>query len=134
MRPLSESQLRVEDVNDSALQDMLDRVIKDFRGRVTPDQFETFQATDLRALKKELKLIQDDQHQTNELQNMRRIEPFLKRVEALGGVIHDLLGSNEVECLIWGSTRVLFRVSQFILLQPFFADHLLDIKRTRRPP
>lgn len=84
--------------------------MKDFKENVTPGQLEEFRATDLRALKKELKRIQNEQQQVRALRNMRRIEPFINRIKALGMVVHDLLGSNEIMCFIWGSAKALFRV------------------------
>lgn len=54
--------------------------------------------------------MQNEQQQMRALRNMRRIEPFIERIEALGTVVHDLLASNEIMCLIWGSAKVLFRV------------------------
>jgi hypothetical protein len=104
-----ESQER-QATNDSAPRDMFDKIVKDFKENFTPDQLEVFRATGLRTLKKELKRMQDEQQQVRALRNMRRIEPFIKRVEALGTVVHDLLGSNEIMCLIWGSAKALFRV------------------------
>ncbi|OQD65820.1 hypothetical protein PENPOL_c005G06642 [Penicillium polonicum] len=110
-RAHAESQER-QTTNNSVPTDIFDKLVKDFKDKVTPDQLDEIETTDLRTLKKELKRIQDEQQQVKALRNMRRIEPFMKRVEALGTVVHDLLGSNEIMCFIWGSANALFRISR----------------------
>ncbi|KAJ5533797.1 zinc finger protein [Penicillium freii] len=110
-RAHAESQER-QTINNSVPRDIFDKLVKDFKNKVTPDQLDEIETTDLRTLKKELKRIQDEQQQVKALRNMRRIEPFMKRVEALGTVVHDLLGSNEIMCFIWGSANALFRISR----------------------
>ncbi|KAJ6086756.1 zinc finger protein [Penicillium canescens] len=110
-RAHAESQER-QATNNSLPREIFHKLMKDFKHKVTPDQLDGIQATDLRTLKKELKRIQDEQQQARALRNMRRIEPFMKRVEALGTVVHDLLGSNEIMCFIWGSAKALFRISR----------------------
>lgn len=109
-RAHAESQER-QAINNSVPRDIFDKLVKSDKDKVTPDQLDGIQTTDLRTLKKELKRIQDEQQQVKALRNMRRIEPFIKRVESLGTVVHDLLGSNEIMCFIWGSANTLFRVS-----------------------
>ncbi|KAF3403455.1 hypothetical protein F1880_009527 [Penicillium rolfsii] len=98
--------------DNSAPRDIFDKIVKDFKANVTSYQLEGFRATDFQTFTKELKRIQDEQQQMRALRNMRRVEPFMKRVEALGKVIYDLLGSDEIMCLIWGSARTLFRISR----------------------
>ncbi|KAJ5195940.1 zinc finger protein [Penicillium cf. viridicatum] len=110
-RAHAESQER-QAINNSVPRDIFDKLVRNFKDKVTPDQLDGIQATDLRTLKKELKRIQDEQQQVKALRNMRRIEPFIKRVEALGTVVYDLLGSNEIMYFIWGSANTLFRISR----------------------
>lgn len=79
-------------------------------GKLDPNQSEMVLATDLRTLKKELKRMQKAQEEVQACRDMRRIELFIQRFEALGTVAQSLFGPNEIICLIWGSTRALFRV------------------------
>lgn len=96
--------------NDSPPKDILDKIARDFKRKIDPDLLEMVLATDLRTLRKELKRMQEAQEKVQEIRNLRRMELFMKRFEALGRVAQDLFGPNEIMCLIWGSTRALFRV------------------------
>ncbi|BAE55442.1 unnamed protein product [Aspergillus oryzae RIB40] len=88
------------------------RATKRFREGLAKEQLDTFKATDLRALKKELKKIQDEQEQSHSLRNLRRLERFIQATEQIGTVLEDILGTSEEMCLVWGPVKALLQVAK----------------------
>ena len=107
---ISRGRLELQVVPDWLPNDMFYRVTKHFRDGLQKEQLDTFKATDLRALKKELKKIQDEQGQSHSLRNLRRIERFIQAAEQIGTVLEDILGTSEEMCLIWGPVKALLQV------------------------
>ncbi|RLM00334.1 hypothetical protein CFD26_108105 [Aspergillus turcosus] len=99
-------------VDDSLLGDVLHRILRGFEERFDTDQVNSFRATNLGALKRELKRIQDAQEREGTLQNLRRIERFIRRIEQLGQVLDNILGTTEPINFIWGPVKALLRVAR----------------------
>ncbi|KAF7136711.1 hypothetical protein CNMCM5793_006029 [Aspergillus hiratsukae] len=66
------------EVDDSLLKNALHKILKGFEERFDPNQVNYFRTTNLGALKRELKRIQDAQEREGTLQNLRRIERSLE--------------------------------------------------------
>lgn len=107
---ISRGRLELQVVPDSLPNDMFHRATKRFREGLAKEQLDTFKATDLRALKKELKKIQDEQEQSHSLRNLRRLERFIQATEQIGTVLEDILGTSEEMCLVWGPVKALLQV------------------------
>ncbi|KAJ5661916.1 zinc finger protein [Penicillium maclennaniae] len=99
-------------VDDSLLKDVLHRILKSFEERFDTDKVNYFRTTNLGALKGELKRIQDAQEREGTLQNLRRIEHFIRRMEQLEHVLDSILGTTEPIHFIWGPVRALLRVAR----------------------
>jgi hypothetical protein len=98
------------EVDDSLLKDLLYKILKDFEERFATDQVNSFRSTNLDALKRELKRIQDAQEREGTLQNLRRIERFVRRIEQFGQVLDNIMGTTEPIHFIWGPMKALLRV------------------------
>ncbi|KAB8225072.1 hypothetical protein BDV33DRAFT_164515 [Aspergillus novoparasiticus] len=109
---ISRGRLELQIVPDSLPNDMFHRITKRFKEGLEKEQLDTFKTTDLRALKKELKKIQDEQGQSHSLRNLRRIERFIQATEQIGTVLEDILGTSEEMCLIWGPVKALLQVAK----------------------
>ncbi|KAE8378508.1 hypothetical protein BDV26DRAFT_281035 [Aspergillus bertholletiae] len=97
---------------DSLPKDTFHRATRHFKEGLEKEQLDAFTATDLRALKKELKKIQDEQGLSHSLRNLRRIERFMQATEQIGTVLQDILGTSEDMCLIWGPVKALLQVAK----------------------
>ncbi|KAE8136488.1 hypothetical protein BDV38DRAFT_272074 [Aspergillus pseudotamarii] len=109
---ISRGRLELQVVPEWLPNDMFHRATKQFREGLPKEQLDTFKATDLRALKKELKKIQDEQGQSHSLRNLRRIERFIQATEHIGTILEDILGTSEEMCLIWGPVKALLQVAK----------------------
>ncbi|KAE8408885.1 hypothetical protein BDV37DRAFT_268086 [Aspergillus pseudonomiae] len=109
---VSRSRLDLQMVPDSLPKDMFHRVTKHFEEGLEKEQLDAFKATDLRALKKELKKIQDEQGQSHSLRNLRRIERFIQAMEQIGTVLEDILGTSKDMSLIWGPVKALLQAAK----------------------
>ncbi|KAL3477934.1 hypothetical protein BJX99DRAFT_225121 [Aspergillus californicus] len=110
-------------VDDTLPTDIFNGVLRAFEERFDTDQVETFRTTDLRALKKELKRIQDEQERARALRNLRRIECFIEKVKQFGQILENILGTSEHTNFIWGPVKALLKIARG---QVDFLDTLLS--------
>jgi hypothetical protein len=92
-------------VEDSLPEEIFYGISKSFEERFEKDQVNFFRTTDLGALKRELKRVQDAQERERALQNLRRIENFIKRTEQFRQVLHNIPGAIELMHFIWGPVK-----------------------------
>ncbi|KAL4928317.1 uncharacterized protein BDV17DRAFT_264698 [Aspergillus undulatus] len=110
-------------IDDSLPKDIFNRMLKRVEKRFDADRIVSFKETDLRALKRELKRIQEEQERTRTLRNMRRIEQFVEKIDQFGQVLETIIGTSEPINLIWGPVKVLLHQTKN---QPDLFDTLLS--------
>jgi hypothetical protein len=106
----------------SSPKDMFDNVLKEFKERVREEELQKLKTTNIGALKKELKKIQDEQKKSKSLRNLRRIQCFVEAVQQLLQVIDLFLNTSEIACLVWGPVKFLLQVLTFCVF-PSFCSH-----------
>ncbi|KAL4885914.1 hypothetical protein BJY04DRAFT_230145 [Aspergillus karnatakaensis] len=99
-------------VDGSFSKEVFHRTLTRFKKSFTPDQLEVFQKSDLGALKRELKRVQDEQERARELRNLRRLEQFIEKITQLGQVLESILDTTEPINLIWGPVKSLLQVAK----------------------
>ena len=92
-------------------QGLFDNILNTFESRFDQQQWLGFKATTAGSLKKFLRKIQDEQKASKSLQNLRRMECFLKAVENLDKLMEEALNMPDIICYIWGPTKILLQVT-----------------------
>ncbi|KAL4905333.1 hypothetical protein BDW74DRAFT_152447 [Aspergillus multicolor] len=99
-------------LDDSLPNDIFDRVSKGFERRLEPGRLEIFRTTDFRALKREMKRIQEDQELARQLRNLRRIEQFVTKIDQLGQILECIPRAGGIMNLIWGPVKHLLQIAK----------------------
>ena len=84
--------------------------LDEFKNRVGEKNFQDFEKTDIRTLKKDIKQMQQDQKHSKALRNLRRIEGFIKAFEQFGTVVEVFLNASPIVCFVWGPIKFLLMV------------------------
>lgn len=92
-------------------QGLFDNILNTFESRFDQEQWLGFKTTTVGSLKRLLRKIQDEQKASKSVQNLRRMECFLKAVENLGKLMEEALSMPDIICYIWGPTKLLLQVT-----------------------
>lgn len=92
-------------------QGLFDNILNTFESRFDQEQWLGFKTTTAGSLKRLLRKIQDEQKASKSVQNLRRMECFLKAVENLGKLMEEALSMPDIICYIWGPTKLLLQVT-----------------------
>ncbi|KUL90936.1 hypothetical protein ZTR_00686 [Talaromyces verruculosus] len=92
-------------------QGLFNNILNTFESRFDQEQWLGFKATTAGSLKRLLRKIQDEQKASKSLQNLRRMECFLKAVENLDKLMEEALNMPDIICYIWGPTKFLLQVT-----------------------
>ncbi|KAF5690629.1 zinc C2H2-type DNA-binding protein [Fusarium denticulatum] len=72
---------------------------------------ERFKATTLKELRGSIAKIQTQQHADRQLQDIKRLAPFLEAAKQFGEVVHLFYNSSEIMPFIWGPMRFLLEIT-----------------------
>lgn len=97
-------------------QALFDDILNAFKCRFDHEQWLSFGATSAGSLKRTLRKIQDEQKASKSVQNLRRMERFLKAVENLDKLMQETLGMPDKTCYIWGPAKLLLQVKTSVSL------------------
>lgn len=92
-------------------QALFDNILNTFESRFDQEQWLGFKTTSSGSLKRLLRKIQDEQKASKSVQNLRRMELFLKAVENLDKLMEEALSMPDIICYIWGPTKLLLQVT-----------------------
>lgn len=92
-------------------QALFDNILNTFESRFDQEQWLGFKTTSSGSLKRLLRKIQDEQKASKSVQNLRRMELFLKAVENLDNLMEEALSMPDTICYIWGPTKLLLQVT-----------------------
>ncbi|KAK4220845.1 hypothetical protein QBC38DRAFT_493303 [Podospora fimiseda] len=82
--------------------------LADFKRNLKDDDLvRSFQGTQLHHLTAEIAKIQQEQHSKRSLRYMKRLDPFLKKMEQYGKVIEIFANSQDIVAFIWGPLKFL---------------------------
>ncbi|EED22939.1 zinc finger protein, putative [Talaromyces stipitatus ATCC 10500] len=90
-------------------QALFDNKVKSFERRFNKEQWDAFKVSSAGSLKRLLKKVQDEQKASRSIQNMRRMEYFLKAAESLDKLMEEVLIMPGFICYIWGPAKLLLQ-------------------------
>ena len=100
------------------LQEKFDDALHDFIDRVGEEKAKDFEKTDIKAVMKELKKMQQDQRKAKMVRGLRRVEGFLRAFEQFGDVVETFLNASPFVCFVWGPVKFLLIVRDSSSLRP----------------
>jgi hypothetical protein len=105
-------------------QALFDNILNTFERLFDQEQWLSFKKSSAFSLKRLLKKIQDEQKASKSIQNLRRMECYLKAIENLGKLMEEGLSMPDIICYIWGPTKLLLQVttSKSLFLSPWIVN------------
>ncbi|KAI1205006.1 putative zinc finger protein [Annulohypoxylon truncatum] len=90
-------------------QSPFERALKEFQKGLGGRNIKDFQTTTLRNLQDSIVELQAEQHSQRKLQNLNRLQPFLKAIEQYGEVIRTFCNNSDIVAFIWGPLKFLLQ-------------------------
>ncbi|KAF2024888.1 C2H2 domain-containing protein [Setomelanomma holmii] len=92
----------------------LQKALRSFRNRLTPDQLQDFKITTYEQLCNDLDHLQQEMGKRKLLMNLARIKPFLQGMQRLGQVVGVFLNVHEIVCFVWGPIKFLLMTASAV--------------------
>jgi hypothetical protein len=89
------------------------KVLSNFRSRLTKSELEEFNFCTLDDVKQTIVNIQAFQEQQREEMHFSRVLGFLEAMDQFGKVVEVFLNSSEILCFVWGPLKFLLQVGAF---------------------
>ncbi|KAI3335699.1 putative zinc finger protein [Ustulina deusta] len=95
-------------------QSLFEKALEDFKKGLGRREIGDFKATTLEELERSIGELQAKQHAQRRLQDLNRLQPFLKAMKQYGQVVDLLCSNNDILGFVWGPVKFLLQATSVV--------------------
>ncbi|KAI8630498.1 putative zinc finger protein [Xylariaceae sp. FL1651] len=93
---------------------LFDKALGEFKEGLRRREIEDFKTTTLKELNTTIRQLQAKQHAQRRLQDLNRLQPFLKAIEQYGELVDRFYSNNEIVAFVWGPVKFLLQTTSIV--------------------